>query len=103
MTPTYSMKDRSDTTIYYTDGKLGEWTAEDLDFLPEKETAVLEGWIARDKGGMLRLHYTEPKRTDSGYWQGAFKSSYLPTSLFPSVTWKDEPKKVKLTIEEIEE
>lgn len=64
----------------------------------EDEGTVIQGWVACDKGGMVRLHYTEPKRTDGGYWQGAFKSSYLPKGKFPSLTWSDEPIECKILI-----
>ena len=64
----------------------------------DAEDTVIQGWVACDKGGMVRLHYTEPKRTDGGYWQGAFKSSYLPKGKFPSLTWSDEPIEVEIII-----
>jgi len=64
----------------------------------DAEDTVIQGWVACDKGGMVRLHYTEPKRTDGGYWQGAFKSSYLPKGKFPSLTWSDEPIECEIII-----
>lgn len=102
--PTYSLKDRNDNTIYYTDGKLGEWTASDLDFLPEKETAVLEGWAVRDKCGSLWLYDTRPSR-EYNYWAVTIDTDgiALPPALLPSVTWQSEPKRARITIEEIEE
>lgn len=66
--------------------------------MTDSEATVIQGWVACDKGGMVRLHYTEPKRTDGGYWQGAFKSSYLPKGKFPSLTWSDEPIELELII-----
>lgn len=66
--------------------------------MSDGEATVIQGWVACDKGGMVRLHYTEPKRTDGGYWQGAFKSSYLPKGKFPSLTWSDEPIECKILI-----
>lgn len=108
VTPTYSMKDRSDTTIYYTDGKLGEWTANDLDFLPEKETVVREGFVARDEDGFISVYQNKPTRDEydcHGFWHDDNSGSHidLPTDSFPSVTWQNEPKRVRITIEEIEE
>lgn len=66
--------------------------------MTDSEATVIQVWVACDKGGMVRLHYTEPKRTDGGYWQGGFKSTYLPKGKFPSLTWSDEPLEVELTI-----
>ena len=59
---------------------------------------TIEGYVARDKDGIIRLHYTEPSRQSDCYWQGDYKSSYLPDSILPEVTWDSEPKKVKITI-----
>lgn len=66
--------------------------------MTDSEATVIQGWVACDKGRMVRLHYTEPKRTDGGYWQGAFKSSYLPKGKFPSLTWSDEPIECEIII-----
>lgn len=103
--PTYSMKDRNDTTIYYTDGKLGEWTAEELDFLPEKETAVINGFIARDIDGELYLYKTKPTRVYDGPFSEFDGDVIIKiiNDLFPSVTWESGPKKVRIRIEEIDE
>lgn len=75
-----------------------------LDFLPEKETAVLEGYVARDKSGYLVLHYKKPHRTyGNTRWYSAQSQKSLPRDSFPSVTWLTEPKKVRITLEAIEE
>lgn len=37
VSPTYSLKGINDGTIYYTDGRFGEWIADDLDILPEMD------------------------------------------------------------------
>lgn len=37
VSPTCNLNNIYDNTIYYTDGKLGEWTAEELDILPEMD------------------------------------------------------------------
>ena len=88
----------------------------DLDFdleeteQPEKETVVLEGWICKDgkyfgDGGFLRLFIgSKPYRIvdeEIQSWDGE-DSLRLPYILFPSVTWESEPKRVRITIEEIE-
>lgn len=83
----------------------------DLDFLPEKETAVQEGWIARDRlNNALFLHDEKPWRAFSGYqtdgkedeWRSDTCPPYpIDSVAFPSVTWQSEPKKVRIKIEEI--
>ena len=67
-----------------------------------KEGVTIDGYVARDKDGRIRLHYTKPDRQSGCYWQGDYKSSYLPDSILPSVTWDSEPKRVKLTITPME-
>ena len=77
-----------------------------IDFLPEKETAVLEGWAARDANGELNIFYHKPERVNDLSVQGWLSiDGYLPLdrSLFPSVTWQSEPKRVRIKIEEIDE
>jgi hypothetical protein len=65
----------------------------------EKEAdTVISGWAARDKDNMPRLHYDKPERTSGGYWQGGFKSSYLPRNVFPDLTWESDPLEVELVI-----
>lgn len=80
------------------------YQASDLDFLPEKETAELEGWVARDQSGYLVLHYKKPHHTyGNTRWYSAQSQKSLPRDSFPSVTWQSEPKRVRIKIEEIEE
>ncbi len=84
---------------------------DDLDFLPEKETAVLEGWVARDEEGYINLFQGKPTRDmydindmTYGFWDYSNERHIkLPTDSFPSVTWQSEPKKVRITLEAIEE
>lgn len=91
--------------VYATeDGELFQDT--DLDFLPEKETAVLEGWVARDENEKLHLFMdVEPRRlTDEGrWWDRDYVSRELPQFSFPSVTWQSEPNKVRIILKAIEE
>ncbi len=90
----------------YVDGKLRLYLPSDLDFLPEKETAVLEGWVARDEDGLISLFDTEPERIADCVWAvypGHTLGIRLPDDSFPSVTWLTEPKKVRITLEAIEE
>lgn len=86
------------------------YNPDELDFLPEKETVVLEGWICKDgkyfcDGGFLRLFIgSKPYRIvdeEIQSWDGE-DSLRLPYILLPSVTWESEPKRVRITIEEIE-
>lgn len=76
--------------------------------IPEKEAAVMEGWVARDNGGFISLFSHRPDRVikeDLGFWgrEDGSNEIDLPRYSFPSVTWQSEPKKVRLIIEEIEE
>ena len=93
-----------------------EWSnvkfkASDLDFLPEKETAVMEGFVARDQEGYISLFPDKPERdmydwndVTYGFWDEANGHHIeLSTAFFPSVTWDSEPKKVKIEITLIEE
>lgn len=90
------------------DGKM--YPLSDLDFLPEKETAVLEGFVARDEEGYISLFPDKPERDmydcndiTYGFWDEANGHHIeLPTDSFPSVTWQSEPKRVRIKIEEIE-
>lgn len=63
-----------------------------------KQESVIQGWVARDTDDLLRLHYSKPERTDGGYWQGGYKSTYFPKGLFPDLTWESEPEEVELII-----
>lgn len=87
----------------YVDGKLRLYLPSDLDFLPEKETAMLEGYVARDKCGNIFLYPTKPFRGKEE-WQENYQEYFsLSADSFPFVTWLTEPKKVRITLEAIEE
>ncbi len=72
---------------------------------------TIEGWIARDEDGFINLFNDKPIRdycdrsdVTYGFWDEANEHHIeLPTASFPSVTWKSEPKKVRITITPIEE
>lgn len=73
----------------------------DLDFLSEKETAVLVGWICRDNNSLNAqvLIGDKPKRTGFGFWENESADCItLPTDSFPSLTWESDPIEVELTI-----
>ncbi len=86
-------------------------SATDLDFLPEKETAVLEGWLTRSKSGELILSDSPECKRGGCVWYHKEGSNVISVSelglfsddIFPSVTWLTEPKKVRITLEAIEE
>lgn len=84
----------------------------DLDFdieeaaLPEKETAVIEGYVARDGNGDLYFYDHKPMRDDEDmdFVEQNGDAWFLHKGLnLPSVTWQSGPKCVRITIEEIEE
>ena len=73
----------------------------------DAETAI-QGWVCRDKrGNALHLHFKEPYRAQSGYdecddpdwWENDYVSFLqLDKSLFPDLTWDDEPIEVEIII-----
>lgn len=71
------------------------------------ETAVLEGWVARDMDGGLFLYPFKPYRKSA--WFAIPKDEeynaamQIDKSLFPSVTWQSEPKKVRIELTLIDE
>ncbi len=94
--------------FYWIDEQGTKYPASDLDFLPEKETAVLEGFVARDKSGFISLFSYRPDRITKGnlgFWgrSDGFAEIGLPRDSFPSVTWLSEPKRIRITIETIDE
>lgn len=64
---------------------------------------VIEGFAARNYSGLIYLFETCPIRcTDPRYkvWINTCSIGIkLPTQSFSDITWKDEPTKVKVTIE----
>lgn len=68
---------------------------------------VIEGWIARDEDNMVCYHTKEPHRVKDDIFMGLWESENgesgeLPKTMFPDLKWKDEPRKVLITIETIE-
>lgn len=61
---------------------------------------TIEGWVARDKNGLLHLYCEPPRRGDTIWFPVNELYMAIDQSLFPSVIWESEPKKVKITIEE---
>ena len=94
----------SSDVIYSTPDMNEFYQSSDLDFnLPsEQESAVIEGWVARDSNGEIFLHGDMPYK-DRTYWQNASLTAMkIDAALFPSVTWKSEPLKVKIQITPME-
>lgn len=67
---------------------------------------TIEGWIARDMepdnvcdGTDLWLYPHKPNRCVGNFTDSEGYCMSLPTELFPSQRWEDEPRKVKVTIE----
>lgn len=64
---------------------------------------VIQGWMGRDKDGFISLFLYRPDRVihdDLGYW-GYDDNRYeidIPQSLFPDLTWDDEPIEVEIII-----
>lgn len=93
---------RGSSDVIYSTLDMNEfYQPSDLDFnLPEeKKSAVIEGWVCRDKSGCLVLHYKKPHRTFGGSrWYSAQSQKSLPGDLFPSLTGESEPLKVRIQI-----
>lgn len=72
--------------------------------MTDNDTVNLVGWVARDKDGTPYLFGDEPERQhDYGFWDDNTGHIELPITFFPSLTWEDEPKRVRITIETISE
>lgn len=57
-------------------------------------------YVARDKDGRLFLYHRKPKRSqrpDCYFWEEDFESMGLDSSLFPNLTWDDEPLEVEIS------
>lgn len=78
---------------------------------PQKRSVTIDGYVARDRyENLLFLHEDEPYRAHSGYqidgkedeWRSEGAVPYpLPTEAFADLSWSDDPRKVRITIEEI--
>lgn len=74
-----------------------------------KQTVTIDAWVARDKDGKLYAYKRPPyKNVDRGKYYPSVDSGYYGIALkeldtFPSVTFENSPKKVKVTIELEEE
>lgn len=70
--------------------------------------STIKGWIARDGHGSLVFSNEKPSRLEWCGWK-LWKISrdtpavVLPNTFLPSLRWEDEPKPVRVIIEEIKE
>ena len=78
------------------------YSKKELEFLPDTEEVTIEGWVARDKGGGIYLHFGEPVRGTYEWYSVMCPPRQLPKESFPEVTWDSEPLKVKITITPME-
>lgn len=61
---------------------------------------VTQGWVARDKDNNLFIYSDKPKRVYDGEfsrWEGLCLDT-ISNSLFPDLTWDDDPIEVELII-----
>lgn len=88
-----------DIETEYTDGNGNYYKQSELEPIPEPlpEETTISGWVARDKGGGIYLHSTEPVR-GANKWYSDNSPYYLPTESFPSVTWETGSRKVAIEI-----
>ena len=77
-------------------------TAEQAEPAP---AATIKGWVARNKfGGLGIFHGEEVPRKDkeNGFWY-VLGEDYYDNTIFPDLRWEDEPKPVRVIIEEIKD
>lgn len=63
---------------------------------------VIQGWVARDKGGTICLYNEYPERYNApiNEWGSDNPLQYyrIPDELFPDLTWESEPEPVEIII-----
>lgn len=85
----------------------------DFNLSEEKESAVIEGWVVRDKRyissilthqtSKLYLCQEKPRRIDSmGIWDKEGDYCKLPNDLFPYITFGSDPLRVRIQITPME-
>lgn len=78
------------------------YQASDLDFNTDSEDTVIQGWVARDEDGSLHLFTESPTLEFSNvrkeHWWYSESSVKLDPSLFPDLTWSDEPQECEIII-----
>ena len=61
----------------------------------------IKGWVARDSDGSLNIHQEKPSRWSIYLWTFGGGYFHIDKTLFPELTWEDEPIEVELTIKKI--
>ena len=62
-------------------------------------TITIEGWVARDKSSFTAFFSEDkPRRGIDSWFNKSGSVVPIPRKYFPSLTWEDEPKKVKITV-----
>lgn len=59
---------------------------------------VINGWVARDENGYLRLYCKHPEKGDTLWLPKSGRYMSLDQSLFPDLKWPDPPIAVELPI-----
>lgn len=54
-------------------------------------------WIARNKGGMIALHYCKPQLYASCDWCSG-RTMWLDSNQFPEVTFENSPQQVEIKL-----
>ena len=76
-------------------------TAEQAEPAP---AATIKGWVARDGQGGLVYSTKKMERVIDGHWRmWKYSMGVLASELFPDLRWEDEPKPVRVIIEEIKD
>jgi len=80
-----------------------KWIENKKEGLSRSEYINDDWWIARDKDGTLCMYYDEPDRDheNESFGTSDLIGDYttLDDNLFPEVTWKNSPKRVKVNLE----
>lgn len=82
---------------YFVDFASNVYKETELEF-PTPGKVVIDGYVARDKGGGVYLHSEYPKRGVMEWHSFGHTPRNLPKGSFPSITWLSEPCKVKIEI-----
>lgn len=65
----------------------------------DAEDTVIQGWVARDEDGDLRIYREIPKRSKrEGMWDGNIAQVVPSPLLFPDLTWDSDPEPVEIII-----
>ena len=64
-------------------------------------------WIARTRGGKLRMFFNKPNKTDDGKWFYLDDKAFVDSGIlvdknnFPEVTFENSPQEVELKLREM--